>query len=144
MNKKGFTLMELLATFVILAILALVTAPIITNVLKDARKNTFEASVDELVNVINMDYSEYGRVGEVTYYFDGTDLVCVNCVPVEGGADTNLFLDYTGELKVEDVDVPAELKNKNGKVTGTVKGTEFTAVISENKVAIQEEENNEN
>ena len=80
MNKKGFTLMELLATFVILAILALVTAPIITNVLKDARKNTFEASVDELVNVINMDYSEYGRTGIVYYEFDGENLLCKGCV----------------------------------------------------------------
>ena len=140
MNKKGFTLIELLATFVILAILALVTAPIITNVLKDARRNTFEASVDELVNVINMDYSEYGRVGDVNYSFDGENLLCKGCVAVPNSTPEDLPLDYTGELKVS---APAELSNDNGKVTGTVKGTEFTAVISENKVTIQEE-NNEN
>lgn len=140
MNKKGFTLMELLATFVILAILALVTAPIITNVLKDARKNTFEASVDELVNVINMDYSEYGRTGIVYYEFDGENLLCKGCVAVPNSTPEDLSLDYTGELKVSET---ALLYNKNGKVKGTVKGNEFTAEISNNKVTIQEE-NNEN
>lgn len=135
MNKKGFTLMELLATFVILAILALVTAPIITNVLKNARKNTFEASVDELVNVINMDYSEYGRTGIVYYEFDGENLLCKGCVAVPNSTPEDLSLDYTGELKVSET---AHLYNKNGKVMGTVKGNEFTADISNNKVTIQE------
>lgn len=38
-NKKGFTLVELLAVIVILAIIALIATPIILNVIDSARKN---------------------------------------------------------------------------------------------------------
>ena len=39
-NSKGFTLIELLAVIVILAIIALITTPVILNVIEDARKNS--------------------------------------------------------------------------------------------------------
>lgn len=38
-NKKGFTLMELLAVIVILAIIALIVTPIVLNIVKDSRKS---------------------------------------------------------------------------------------------------------
>jgi len=43
-NKKGFTLIELLAVIVILAIIALITAPIILNVIEDARRDAASRS----------------------------------------------------------------------------------------------------
>lgn len=39
MKKKGFTLMELLAVIIILAIVALIATPIVLNVIEDARKS---------------------------------------------------------------------------------------------------------
>ena len=38
-NKKGFTLVELLAVIVILAVLALVAMPNVTRLMNDSRKN---------------------------------------------------------------------------------------------------------
>ena len=43
-KKKGFTLVELLAVIVILAIIALIATPIILNVIEDAKKGASKAS----------------------------------------------------------------------------------------------------
>ena len=45
MKKKGFTLIELLAVIVILAVIALITVPMIRNVIEDTRKGAFKDSV---------------------------------------------------------------------------------------------------
>ena len=44
MNKKGFTLVELLAVIVILAIIALISTPIILGVIDKAKKGAAEQS----------------------------------------------------------------------------------------------------
>ena len=44
MNKKGFTLVELLAVIVILAIIALISTPIILGVIETAKKGAAEQS----------------------------------------------------------------------------------------------------
>ena len=49
-NSKGFTLVELLAVIVILAIIALITTPIILNVIEQSRKN---AAVDKAWGTID-------------------------------------------------------------------------------------------
>ena len=126
MKKNGFTLAEILAVLVILALIAIITTPIVIGVLADARKNTFENSVEELINVINMDYNEYGRINKVEYTFDGDKLTCK--------ADKN-ELDYTGEMPVEE---DATLINTNGKISGEINNGEFTATIVDNEVTITE------
>ena len=45
MKKKGFTLIELLAVIVILAVITLITVPMIRNVIEDTRKGAFKDSV---------------------------------------------------------------------------------------------------
>ena len=42
MKKKGFTLVELLAVIVILAIIALITTPLILNVIENAKKGNYK------------------------------------------------------------------------------------------------------
>ena len=80
MNKKGFTLVELLAVITILAVIALITTPIIFGVIEDSRMNTFTRSVEEMRNVIDMDYNEYARnfILEADPYVpsDGRALLC--------------------------------------------------------------------
>lgn len=44
MKKKGFTLIELLAVIIILAIIALITVPIILNIVETSRKESFKDS----------------------------------------------------------------------------------------------------
>lgn len=57
-NSKGFTLVELLAVIVILAIIALITTPIILNVIEQSRKN---AAVDKAwgtIDAVRLAYSQ--------------------------------------------------------------------------------------
>lgn len=111
MNKKGFTLIEILAVITILAVIALITTPIIFGVIEDSRMNTFTRSVEEMRNVIDMDYNEYGRSGRVTYKYSNNKLVCVEC---DGGSD--LELDFTGEID----DASGTFYDNDGEITLTV------------------------
>lgn len=126
-NKKGFTLAELLAVIVILAIIALIATPIILNVIDNAKegaaKNSAYGYIDALekanaqeilknseVTVLNDTYtiSYSGKV--VTYGSDKSKSMAVNFkgdAPTDGGT-----LTYT-----------------NGKLTGgsiTVSGKVFS------------------
>ena len=48
-NKNGFTLVELLAVIVIIAIIALITTPIVSNVVQSSRENAFKDTAHGLV-----------------------------------------------------------------------------------------------
>ena len=52
MLKKGFTLVELLAVIVILAVIALITTPIIIDSLNTSKKEAFKDSVNSLIKVL--------------------------------------------------------------------------------------------
>ncbi len=52
MKKKGFTLVELLAVIVIIAVVALITIPMILNVIEEARKNSYKESAMGYVDAI--------------------------------------------------------------------------------------------
>ena len=123
MNKKGFTLVELLAVITILAVIALITTPIIFGVVEDSRMNSFTRSVEEMRNVIDMDYNEYGRNGTVTYKYSNNKLVCVEC---DGGSD--LELDFTGEID----DASGTFYNTDGEITLTVENNIYKATDNGN------------
>ena len=53
MRKKGFTLTELLAVIIILAIIALIATPIILNVIDDARKSAGKSEASMILSGIN-------------------------------------------------------------------------------------------
>ena len=45
-NKKGFTLIELLSIIVILGVIALITVPVVSNIMTAMKKKAFKSSVD--------------------------------------------------------------------------------------------------
>lgn len=118
MNKKGFTLVELLAVITILAVIALITTPINFGVVENSRMNSFTRSVEEMCNVIDMDYNEYGRGGTVTYKYSNNKLVCVGC---DAGKD--LELDFTGEID----DASGTFYDNDGDITLTVENNVYKA-----------------
>ncbi len=65
-SKKGFTLVELLAVVVILALIALIASPIILNIIENSRRSSFASSIDGAVRAIENFYS-------VHYNDDGFD-----------------------------------------------------------------------
>ena len=63
-NSKGFTLIELLAVIVILAIIALITTPIILNVIEQSRRN---AAVDKswgTIDAVRVAYAQAQTASE--------------------------------------------------------------------------------
>lgn len=126
MKQKGFTLVEVLAVIGILAILAVITYPIIDDVITGSREKSFKASVEELVNAAEVDYIENGRSGEIPYTLTtSTTFACSGCTA----------LDYQGEIKkgsgtitltdgkVSDIDIANDLY-KASLSGGKVKVTE--------------------
>ena len=118
MNKKAFTLIEVLAVIVILSVIVLITAPIIFDALDDSKMNSFTRSVEQMRNVIDMDYNEYARSGKVEYKYENNNLVCVGC---DDGED--LTLDFTGEVEGAN----GTFINENGKITLTVENSKYKA-----------------
>ena len=59
MKKKGFTLIELLAVIIILAIIALIIIPVVSNLIHDARKQSFKLSVYGLIDSTDNYITEY-------------------------------------------------------------------------------------
>lgn len=73
MNKKGFTLMELLAVIIVLAIIALVSIPIVMNIIKESEKKSVENSANGYVTalneeIVNSDFSTKKRINNGYYY----------------------------------------------------------------------------
>lgn len=129
MNKKGFTLIELLAVIVILALIAVITAPIIFGVIDDSRMNSFTRSIEEMMNVIDMDYNEYARSGEVEYKYENNKLICVKCNKGE-----DLELDFTGNVE----GAKGTFINNNGTITiSNFENDRYEAKIENGKVVTE-------
>ena len=78
MNKKGFTLVELLAVIVILAIILAIAVPSITGILNSAKRSSFEADVKLIIKGIEYKMLERDAGTEVP-----TDVIPENA-PTEG------------------------------------------------------------
>ena len=50
MNKKGFTLVELLAVIVVLGLISLLTIPAVDRIIKDNREKADDVNVDTILN----------------------------------------------------------------------------------------------
>lgn len=135
-NKKGFTLVELLAVIVILAIIALIATPIILNVIDNAKegaaKNSAYGYIDALekanaqailsnneITVLDGEYT-ISDTGKVVTYSGGSKSIAVN---FKGDAPTSGKLTYTnGKLTSGSISI-------NGK-TFAVKDGELTKSTS--------------
>ena len=58
-NKKGFTLVELLAVIVVLAIIILIAVPSVMNSMEKARRNSFVVEAREIIKSAQAAYAEY-------------------------------------------------------------------------------------
>lgn len=126
-NKKGFTLVELLAVIVILAIIALIATPIILNVIDDAKTNAAKNSAygyidalekanaqnmlsSESINVLSGTYTiSDGELldassSEVTVKFKGTKPESATLTYVEGKLSNGSSIKVDGKTFTSDAD----------------------------------------
>lgn len=67
-SKKGFTLLELLAVIVVLAIIALIVTPFVTNAIKEAREGAAKNSAYGIISAAELYYAE--QMAANAGYFD--------------------------------------------------------------------------
>ena len=106
MNKKGFTLAEVMGVIVLLAALALVVIPLVDKQLKESNQKLYDSSIDSLKNSIglymadkNLDINESLTIS--LYQLKQTGLV-----------DTDFKNPVTGELFANDIIIT--IKNIDG------------------------------
>ena len=65
MKNRGFTLIELLAVIVILAIIALITTPIVVGIIKDAKEKATIASTQNYIDAIELAIMQKNMKGNI-------------------------------------------------------------------------------
>ena len=89
-NKKAFTLVELLGAIVVLAILTLITMPIISNVINDVRIKSLQSSAYGLIEASNLYYAQYGNNSNIRFDIENNQV---------SSTDTTNLLRYKGSVK---------------------------------------------
>ena len=102
-NKKAFTLVELLGVIVVLAIRALITIPIISNVINDVRIKSLRDSAYGLIEASNLYYAQYGTNSNIRFNITGNKVE---------SSDTGKLLTYKGSVKEGTV-----ILDRKGQVT---------------------------
>ena len=104
MNKKGFTLVELLAVIAILAILVIIALPNVLELYRNARKNAFLDEVQSVYTAAVNKYmlSQYGTsgAGAGTYYDVGGE--GDNKLDIQNGSGTFKYcvqINAVGEIE---------------------------------------------
>ena len=65
--KKWFTLIELLATIVVLAVISMITIGVVTNNIEATKQKTFEINASNLLDATKEVYSEF-KMEETDYF----------------------------------------------------------------------------
>ncbi len=109
MKKNGFTLVELLATIALLAVIITVTAPIIINQIAQTRQEAFIDNANMLIKAANNYYAESQINKEITVpllatYKNGNVTYCNNKAKLEYSGKNptsgNIYISATGEVEI--------------------------------------------
>ena len=97
-NKKGFTLVELLAVIVILAIILVIAVPKILNVINDTATEILESSAKMIISAAEREYATRSALGQSTTMTctDVANLSAADYVLTAGAQNCNLSFDQYG------------------------------------------------
>ena len=114
LNRKGFTLVELLAVIIILAIVVGITIPAILTTTSKARDKAFQTSVDSFANWLDRQHEAYNLGNELIMQVDQafTDYCTENGV-IKTTCDINADLLEAGGLKPNNYDLDNLVKDYN-------------------------------
>lgn len=135
-NKKGFTLIELIAVLVILAILALIVTPIVMRIINDARRSANERSIDAFGRTIEYTMALYALNNKGVFPEKCTTEECYTEILDANGnviGRNSEKVEYTGS-KVTGctIQIPDDgcIKISNCKVNGKKVDYKFNACIN--------------
>lgn len=128
MNKKGFTLAELLGVITILGIIALIAVPTVTNTIKKQNEKAYNIQIEYLENSLSA-YTAKHVMSDI----NGTVQLTLYQLANEGYTDYIIKNPKTGD------NFPLDMKlyiiYKNGKYTYSVGTTTGTNVYTDDKLA---------
>ena len=126
MNKKGFTLMEMLIVIAIIAILIAIAIPTFTSALEKSRQRTDMANVRSLKSLVIADYmSEGGVLAKDTANYKKNAQVCYLKT---GGQDFSLSSDGCVELEAKWEGTDYEKGNTTRYIQLTIDTTDNGAI----------------
>ena len=102
-KRNAFTLVELLGIIVVLSILALITIPIISNVISDVRIKALKSSAYGLIESSNLYYAQYGNSSNIRFDINDNKV---------SSSDTDNLISYKGSIKSGTI-----ILDKKGNVT---------------------------
>ena len=97
-RKKGFTLIELIAVLVIMAIIALIATPLVMNIIRKARISADKRSIDAYGRSIELAIAGYlldtgtfpTNADQLTIEYSGNEVVCTT---TQLNSDSSVYLD---------------------------------------------------
>ncbi len=92
--KKGFTLIELMAVIIVLGIIAVITAPIMGDVIEKSKRGAFEDSVYELIKAVNLDKADHG--------FNINQIYTITGGVISPSIETKGSVNGNGTLKIDE------------------------------------------
>ena len=123
-KKKGFTLIELLAVIVILAIIAVIATPIITGIIEDSKKASFERSAEGVVEATKFDIPEKLTETGYTYEFENGEIDLGENVKVNNAKNLSGTIKY----------------NKDGEVSYAIHNDKWCVIKNNNETTTTEYE----
>lgn len=121
-NKKGFTLVELLAVIVILAVIAVIAVPSILGIIENARKDAFSADVRSAFKSVELEYTRLAATGSTKTNFSYTELNLEN-QPFTAGEFLVTTNATTGDVVISISQQFLGTKYKTSATTGQTMGT---------------------
>lgn len=91
MNKKGFTLIEILAVIIIISILLLIAIPSISGYIEESRQKAYVATVKDTLVSAGSNLSKFDKRilnRETTYY------IPITCIKTENGIPKSPYNDF--------------------------------------------------
>lgn len=122
-NKKGFTLIEVLAIIILLGIIIVIIAPKVVNTIRDSKKKSYEVSVNNIVKSLNSIAIDK-KANLVS--FEGCS------IDFDNDVNTCTDLKYSGELPTSG----SITVDSNGNVNGSVGYGDNRYLVEENNVQI--------
>jgi type IV pilus assembly protein PilA len=128
-NKKGFTLVELLAVIVILAIILAIAVPGISGIISSAQKGAFESDVKMILTGIEYKITEHTINDTVTLPVTGD--ITANLADYGGTPAnyTSFTITITGGA-ITDVDAVSSTSGEFGSTSYTAAGTRSNLSIT--------------
>ena len=123
-KNKGFTLIELLAVIVILAIIAVIATPIITGIIEDSKKASFERSAEGVVEATKFDIPEKLTEAGYTYEFENGEIDLGENVKVNNAKNLSGTIKY----------------NKDGEVSYAIHNDKWCVIKNNNETTTTEYE----